>query len=274
MNYNAILTAGAVLSTMGFVFAVILGFASQKFAVPVDERVTKVREVLPSANCGGCGYPGCDGFAQAVVDGKAKVNGCPVGGSPVAAKIAEILGLDAGDSVKKVAHVICKGTCSVAKNDAYYNGIQDCRAANIVLGGDKSCKFGCLGLGTCEKLCPFDAIHVGENGLAEVDPEKCTACGICVEACPKAVIAFVNYGQRVIVNCNNKEKGPRVKQNCGVACIACGMCERACKFDAIHVIDNKAIVDPSKCVGCMACVKACPTKAIYGAPPKPKQKAS
>lgn len=270
MDFTNIGIATASLAGMGFVFAVILGYASQKFAVEVDPRVTQVREVLPSANCGGCGYPGCDGFAAAVVRGEAKPNGCPVGGSDVADKVAKIMGLDADSGVKKVAHVICKGIKEKATDDFYYNGINDCRAANAVMGGDKSCKFGCMGYGTCERLCPFDAIHVNDRGIAEVDQDKCVACGICIEACPKNVITLVDYAQRIIVNCNNKERGARVKKNCQVACIACGMCEKACKFDAIHVIDNKAVVDYDKCKKCMACVTTCPTKAIYGALPKPK----
>lgn len=272
MDFQNIAVATASLAGMGFVFAAILGYASQKFAVEVDPRVILVKEVLPQANCGGCGYPGCDGFANAVVRGEAKVNGCPVGGSEVAQKVAVIMGIESSTGVKKVAHVICKGTKQVAKDDAFYNGINDCRAANIVLGGEKSCKFGCMGFGTCERLCPFDAIHINEFGIAEVDQDNCVACGICIEACPKSVITLVDYGQRVIVNCNNKEKGPIVKKNCSVACIACGMCEKACKFDAIHVIDNKAVVDYEKCKKCMACVKKCPTKAIYGALPKPNLK--
>lgn len=270
MDYLNILTATGSLAGMGFLFAAILGYASQKFAVEKDPRVAEVRSVLPSANCGGCGYPGCDGFADAVVRGDAKVNGCPVGGSECADKIAQIMGLDAGSGAKMVAHVICKGAKPIAKDDYIYNGITDCRAANILMGGNKSCKHGCMGFGTCEKLCPFDAIHINETGIAEVDDDKCVACGICIEACPKDVISLVELGQRVIVNCNNKERGGHVKQNCQVACIACKKCETACKFDAIHVNNNLSLVDYQKCKKCMACVKVCPTKAIFGALPKPK----
>ncbi len=270
MDYNNIIFAALALGGMGFVFAMILGYASQKFAVEVDPRVTEVRNVLPSANCGGCGYPGCDGFAAAVVAGEAKVNGCPVGGADCAAKVAKIMGIEPDAGVRKVAHVICKGTKDVAKDEYDYTGITDCRAANIVNGGNKACKFGCMGFGTCEKLCPFDAIHINDKGVAEVDQDNCVACGICIEACPKNVITLVEYGQRVIVNCNNSDKGGHVKKNCAVACIACGACERSCKFDAVHVINNTAVIDYEKCKKCMACVKACPTKAIFGQMPIPK----
>ncbi len=271
MNYTNILTATGSLAAMGFIFAAILGFASQKFHVEKDPRVAEVRAVLPSANCGGCGYPGCDGFADAVVKGEAKVNGCPVGGEDVAAKVAQIMGLEAGSGVKMVAHVICKGSKPIAKDDYIYNGVTDCRAANILVGGNKSCKYGCMGFGTCEKVCPFDAIHINEQGIAEVQEDKCVACGVCIEACPKDVIKLVELGQRIIVNCNNQDRGGEVKKNCQVACIACKMCEKACKFDAVHVVNNLSVIDYQKCKKCMACVRACPTNAIFGVLPKPKK---
>ncbi len=175
------------------------------------------------------------------------------------------MGIDAGSSVKQVAKVLCNGTSENCQNTFNYDGITDCRAAMVTLNGPKSCSFGCMGLGTCERVCPFDAIHVNkETGVAEVDPEKCTACGKCIEACPKDVITYVPYSQLTVVNCNNKERGGHVKKNCGVACIACGMCQRACPFDAIHVTNNVAIIDYTKCTNCMICVEKCPTKAIQG----------
>lgn len=263
MDINNILIAGVSLGGMGLLFGAGLAFASQKFAVEVDPRVTAVRDALPGANCGGCGYPGCDGFAVAVVAGNAPISGCPVGGADCTAKIAEVMGMEAGAGEKKVARVICNGTSENCRDKYEYDGIKDCLAANVALGGPKSCSFGCMGLGTCERVCPFDAIKMSEEGLAVVDPDKCTACGICIEACPKDVIAYVPYSQFTIVDCNNKEKGGHVKKNCGVACIACGICERTCPFDAIHVEGNLAIIDYDKCTNCMLCAEKCPTKAIY-----------
>ena len=265
MDMNSILVAGGSLGAMGLIFGAGLAYASQKFAVEVDPRVTAVREAVPGANCGGCGYPGCDGFAVAVVAGEAPITGCPVGGPDCVSAIASIMGMEAGDTVKQVARVLCNGSTDKCGNKFEYDGFTDCRAAMVALGGPKSCSFGCMGLGTCERVCPFDAIHVDDaTGLAVVDAEKCTACGKCLEACPKNVIGYVPYSQFTIVDCMNKERGGHVKKNCGVACIACGMCERACPFDAIHVENNIASIDYDKCTNCMVCVEKCPTKAIYG----------
>ncbi|MBN2898133.1 MAG: RnfABCDGE type electron transport complex subunit B, partial [Clostridia bacterium] len=177
---NSILVAGGSLGAMGLLFGAGLAYASQKFAVEVDPRVIAIREAVPGANCGGCGFPGCDGFANAVVEGRAPVNGCPVGGPECAQAIAAVMGLEAGSSVKQVARVLCNGTGENCQDRFEYDGVMDCRAAVVTLGGPKSCSFGCMGLGTCVKVCPFDAIHVDEaTGLAVVDPEKCTACGKC-----------------------------------------------------------------------------------------------
>jgi len=264
MEMTTIISAVVILGLFGFIFGAILAYASKKFAVEVDPRVTAVREVVPGVNCGACGFPGCDGFAAAVVRGDAPVNGCPVGGDAVAKNVAQIMGLDAGSSIKKVAKVKCEGHEEKCGNRYEYEGLQDCVAANMLNGGPKDCSFGCMGLGSCVKVCPFDAIHINDLGLAEVDKEKCTACNKCVAICPKDVISLVPYDQLTIVDCNNKERGPQVKKNCGVACIACGICQKNCAFDAIHVIDNLAVIDYEKCTNCMVCVEKCPTKAIEG----------
>ena len=264
MNMNGILFSALSLGGMGLLFGAGLAYASQKFAVEIDPKAVAIREVLPGANCGGCGYPGCDGFANAVASGAAPVNGCPVGGAECAEKVASIMGLAVEDSTKMVARVICNGTRENAREKYEYIGIQDCKAANIVNGGSKSCAYGCMGLGTCVDVCPFDAIFINESGIAEVIPEKCTACGNCIEACPKNVITLVPYGQEVVVACNSKDKGKAVKLACDVGCIACGICEKNCPFDAIHVVDNVAVIDYDKCTGCMVCVEKCPTHAIAG----------
>lgn len=264
MNMNGILLSALSLGGMGLIFGAGLAYASQKFAVEIDPKAIAIREVLPGANCGGCGHPGCDGFANAVASGNAPADGCPVGGAECAEKVAAIMGLVVEGSTKMVAHVICKGTKENAKEKYEYIGIQECKAANIVNGGSKSCAYGCLGLGTCVDVCPFDAIFINEDKIAEVIPDKCTACGKCIEACPKDVITLVPYGQEVIVDCNNKEMGKSVKLSCSVGCIACKICEKNCPFDAIHVSDNLAVIDYEKCTECMICVEKCPTNAIAG----------
>ncbi len=264
MDISTIVKAALSLGAMGLFLGAGLAYASQKFAVEIDERAIAVRAALPSANCGGCGYAGCDAFANAVVSGEAAITGCPVGGQEVVEQLAIIMGVTADTSVKQVAHVICKGGSCNAKKEYDYSGIADCRAAHALNGGDLACKYGCMGYGSCVAVCEFDAIHINENNIAEVDPEKCTACGACLEICPKDVIQYVPYGQEVIVNCNNKQKGGMVKKNCKVACIACKICEKNCPVGAIKVIDNVAQIDYDICIECMICVNKCPTKAIAG----------
>ncbi|BEP29934.1 RnfABCDGE type electron transport complex subunit B [Helicovermis profundi] len=262
MDFNNILISGVSLGAMGLVFGAGLAYASQKFAVEIDPKAVAIRDALPGANCGGCGYPGCDGFANAVVKGEAPVDGCPVGGSDCATLVAKIMGVSAEGKVKQVARVLCKGGKDTCTDKYVYDGFEDCRAANMLLGGSKSCEYGCMGLGSCVAVCPFDAIHINEEGLAEVEPDKCTACGKCIEVCPKDVIAYVPYEQLTVVDCNNKERGAHVKKNCNVACIACGICERSCPFDAIHVENLLAVIDYDKCTNCMICAEKCPTGSI------------
>lgn len=263
MDMTSILVSGAALGTMGLLFGAGLAFASQKFAVENDPRAVAIREALPGANCGGCGLPGCDQFAKAVVEGTAAINGCPVGGKDCVIAISEIMGIVADTGGKKVARVICTGDSEHCTTKFIYEGIHDCKAAMLV-GGDKLCGFGCMGYGTCETLCPFDAIHINDKGMAIVEPSKCTACGICIKVCPKKVITLVPETQFVIVDCNNKERGGHVKKNCDVACIACGICQKNCPEDAIHVVNNLAVIDYDKCTQCGICVEKCPTKAITG----------
>jgi RnfABCDGE-type electron transport complex B subunit len=257
-----ILIPVAVLGVMGLLFGAGLAYASKVFAVEVDPKVPLVREALPGANCGACGYPGCDGFATAVVSGEGPLNGCPVGGSETAEKLAEIMGMSAESGERKVAVVMCKGTTEKAKNNANYYGLNDCREAMIASGGVKACKYGCMGFGTCETVCPFDAIHIGENGLPIVDKEACTSCGKCIEACPKNIITLLPVSQEVYVACSSHDKLKAVKDVCEVGCIACGKCVKKCPFDAITIENNLAVVDPEKCKQCNLCVKECPTNAI------------
>ena len=268
----SIVSAVLVLGVMGLLFGLILAFASKIFAVEVDERIPAVQECLPGANCGGCGYAGCNGLATAIVEGKAPVNGCPVGGAAAAEKIAAVLGVEVTESEKMVAHVHCSGTCENAKNRAQYEGIQDCLGAIRVANGYKECAFACLGLGTCEKACPFGAIHV-VDGVAKVDASKCTACSKCIAACPKHIISLVPEKNAVRVDCSSKAKGKDVMDACAVGCIGCGLCEKTCKFDAIHMEGNLPVIDYDKCKGCQMCAKACPRHIIepWNTPEKVKE---
>ena len=267
-----VIFAVLVLGVIAVVFGLILSVAAKAFEVKVDERLPKIQACLAGANCGGCGYPGCAGCAEAILAGKAPVTACAPAGAEGAAKIAEIMGMEAPSGEKQVAHVLCNGGEASVKNFEYV-GLHDCVAATKVAGGLTACSFGCMGFGTCVAACQFDAIHINEQGVAEVDKEKCTNCGACREACPRKLIVEVPYKQKVFVNCSNKEKGPAVTKVCANSCIACGMCERTCKFDAIHVVNNVAVIDYTKCKNCTMCAKACPRNAIEPIPtPEEKEK--
>ncbi len=253
----------AILAIMGAVFGAILGFAAKVFAVQKDPKEEAVLGCLPGANCGGCGFPGCAGYAAAVAAGKADVNRCAAGGAAVAAQIAEIMGVAAGDAVKQVAVVHCTG-CGADKTKYNYEGIQDCLAASRVAGGGPlACDFGCLGFGTCEKVCPFDAIHV-KNGVAVVDEDKCKACSKCVDACPRHIIALEPYKTKkhVAIPCSSQAKGPVVTKVCANGCIGCSICAKACPKEAITIENFLAKIDYDKCVGCTLCAQKCPRGLI------------
>jgi len=250
-----------IVSGLGLIFGLGLSYASKKFEVKVDERVAKVREVLPGANCAACGMTGCDGFAEAVVEGKCTVSGCPVGGSEVAKKIGEILGVEAGDVERKVARVMCSGTYDKCREKFDYSGIEDCAAAANLYGGPSACSYGCLGKGNCVKACPFGAIVI-EDGLAKVMASKCTACGKCAAACPKKIVELVPVCLEYTVRCSSLDRGNIVRQNCDVGCIGCGRCTKACPEGAIKLNGTLAKIDPALCKNCGECFKVCPTKSI------------
>lgn len=259
---TTILMSIIAIGGIGIVFGLILGYAGEKLAVYQDPKISEIRNVLPGANCGGCGFAGCDAFASAVVEGTAKVNGCPVGGASCASACAQIMGIDAGDDVKTTAFVKCAGDCEKASEKYEYSGMNDCNAISILPNtGKKSCKFGCLGGGNCVRKCEFDALKI-VNGIAVVDSDKCVSCKKCVSACPKHLIEIKPYDKTVKVTCNSKDGGKVVKSNCSVGCIGCKICVKQCEFDAIHVEDNLAKVDYEKCTLCQKCVEKCPTKAI------------
>lgn len=261
---NSIIWPVIVLGGIAIFFGIVLAYAAKKFAVEADPKVGEIRNLLPGANCGACGYTGCDPCAEAIAKGDAPVSVCCVGGAALAAKLAAFMGVEASGSgaERQVARVICSGDKDNAKEKYEYQGIKDCKAAEMLAGGSKSCRFGCTGLGTCVKECPFDAIHV-VNGVAVVDEEKCTACKKCIAACPKGIIEMVPVSKKVRVLCKNLDKGKSVIETCKVGCIACQKCLKACKFGAITVENNVAKIDYSKCVNCMMCAEVCPTKATY-----------
>lgn len=263
MDIISIGIAAAVVSAIGIASGLLLGIASEKFKVEADETEIKVRELLPGNNCGGCGYPGCDGLAAAIAKGEAKTNGCPVGGEEVAKRIAEIVGGDAGgDSVKLVARIKCTGDCNQAKDVYEYVGPQDCKlAANVPGGGPKGCSFGCLGYGSCKKVCQFGAISI-VDGIAVIDRDKCKACGMCLQECPRHIIEMIPYDAEAVVSCNSKEFGKDVKAVCKVGCIGCGLCQKNCPEGAITVEDHLARIDYEKCTGCGTCKEKCPVKII------------
>ncbi len=258
-----ILYAILVLGGLGLLAAVMLAVASKVFYVPVDQKVIDLRKALPGANCGACGFPGCDGMANAIANGTAPITGCPVCSSEAVEELSEIMGVSAELGEKKVAHVMCKGCDSLATKKYDYSGYKDCKAAAAVAGGNKSCDRGCLGFGTCFEACEFDAIKM-VDGLAVIDKEKCTSCGKCIDVCPKAIISMVPYNQDVIVECESRDFGKAVKSVCKVGCIGCKICEKNCPFDAIHVENNIAKIDYEKCTQCMICTEKCPTKSISG----------
>jgi electron transport complex protein RnfB len=252
-----------VLAGLGIVFGVALALVASRFVVKVDPKVEQVRETLPGANCGACGFAGCMGYAEAVVGNPdVAVSLCAPGKSAVAEKIAVITGKKAEKVDPKIARVFCQGGTSLSQRKFIYTGVQDCTAAVLAAGGDKSCEYGCLGYATCMRACPFDAITMSADNLPIISPEKCTACGKCVAACPKQVIELAKASKAVVISCHSRDKGVDVKKKCQVGCIACGICVRTCPVDAIKIDNNLARIDHDKCIVCGLCVKKCPTSAI------------
>ena len=264
-----ILVAVLVLGAIGLVAAVVLYVCSKKFAVKEDPRIADVAALLPQANCGGCGFPGCGGLADALVKGAdaGTLDGlfCPVGGQDVMGKVADLLGMAMANSEPMVAVVRCNGTCEHRPKIAEYSGLRTCTAMHACGAGETACGFGCLGCGDCV-AAQFGAITINnETGLPEVDEDKCTSCGACVKACPRKIIELRKKGpkgRRVYVSCVNKDKGPVAMKACKTACIGCGKCEKECPFGAITVTNNLSYIDPDKCRLCRKCEKVCPTHAI------------
>ena len=248
---------------LGLGLGLILACADKIFAAEPDERIELITDALPSANCGGCGFAGCEALAEAIVKGEAKTNSCPVGGSETCEAISEIMGESpALKSIRYRAQVMCSGTNDFARQKYEYDGILDCIAANRLAGGSKACLNGCLGLGTCVKNCKFDAIKI-INGVAAVDYEKCTACGACAAACPKMIIKLIPFDATHWVGCMSCDIGSVTRKNCTVGCIACKLCEKKCPTQAIKISDFNATIDYEKCTSCGDCEKGCPRRVIW-----------
>ena len=247
---NGIMTPVLLVAVIGLVCSALLVFASKVFHVAVDERVTKVRDVLPGANCGGCGFAGCDDYASNLVaDESLPCTKCSPGGAGVAAQIAEILGRSAGASEPMVANVMCNGTCDASRTVLEWQGMSSCKGAKGWFTSPNACMFGCIGLGDCAEACQFDAIGV-VDGVARVNRENCVACGACVGACPQKIIKLVPQKNQVHVLCSSTDKGAVARKNCDNACIGCMKCTQVCNFDAITVEDNLARIDQAKCKSC------------------------
>lgn len=258
----SILFAVLSLGVLGLIFGILLGFASKAFEVKVDPKIPQIRECLPSANCGGCGYAGCDAYSEAVVLEGAKATLCTVGGAKVAEQLGNILGVAVETAERKVAFVKCAGDCNKAKSNYEFDGVTDCLEASLMIGGGaKSCSYGCLGLGSCVKVCEFGALDI-VDGIAKVNEDKCTNCGSCVNICPKGLIESVPVSKKVRVQCNSEDAGKAVRDNCSAGCIGCKICEKNCPHEAIKVTGTLAMVDYDKCTMCEVCTTKCPTKAV------------
>jgi len=250
------------LGGLGILFGVILAVASERLAVQVDPRVKEVLDMLPGINCGACGQPGCEGYADAVVAGKVEPTLCAPGGPELAEKLAALLGIEAVAGERLVALCHCKGGTD-SEWKFHYDGIPTCAAASLVAGGPIACQYGCIGFYDCVQACKFDAFDIAPNGMPVVNPDKCVACKACVNACPRNLFEMVPVSKRVHIHCSNLDKGKAVKDVCKVGCIGCVRCVKACPEDAISMRDGLAVIDYAKCTVCGECVKVCPVEVIH-----------
>lgn len=255
-----ILYAVLIITGVGFVFGIILSVASVIMAVPVDKRVEEIRECLPGANCGACGFAGCDGYAEAVASGEAEPYKCTPGGETTAKALSELLGVEI-KTERFVAVVGCNHSLEGVNTDYIYEGRQSCASAKLLYGGQLACKYGCMGFGDCVSACEYGAIKV-IDGRARVDREKCVGCAKCVKSCPSSVIALIPYDSKVTVACHNLEKGAVARKKCTAACIGCMKCTKVCESDAIKVENFLASIDTHKCTNCGKCAEVCPQGCI------------
>ena len=266
INFNEVIIAVAVVGVIGIIVGIILSVAEKVFHVDIDEREEAIREVLPGSNCGGCGFAGCDACAEAIAKGNAEVSACPVGGASVAQKIGEIMGVEVGDMTRMVAYVKCDGTSDKREVEYNYFGIDSCIYADKMPGSSPyACKYGCLGFGSCARVCDQQAIRI-INRKAVVDESLCVACGKCLRVCPHDLIELIPANSKHRVQCASLARGLEVKNACTAGCIGCGLCAKNCPNDAIEFKNNIAVINYEKCTECGACVEKCPRKIIkvYG----------
>ncbi|GHV73242.1 ferredoxin [Spirochaetia bacterium] len=261
---NIVLITAVFAAILAFVLGLLLGVFKDIFHVEEDPLKGQAREILPGANCGGCGFPGCDGYAGAVAAKTAETNKCTVGGQAVAEKLAALIGSNAGALIPVVAVPVCQGSPDKAGAKGAYTGLQTCRGAKLSAGGTKLCIYGCLGYGDCTLVCQFGALSMGENGLPKVDINKCTGCKVCVAECPQGVLKAVpRDGKGAFLLCSNRNlvKGG-VKKTCKVGCLKCGSCEKNCPEQAITLVNGLPVVDYAKCTSCGTCAEKCPSKGF------------
>ena len=250
-----------IVSGLGLACGVVLVIASKLMAVPVDTTVETLRAALPGANCGACGYAGCDAYAAALAQGGVKTNLCTPGGDSVSRKLSEILGVAYEDVEEQKAFMRCNGDFDTSEYIMEYDGPKTCKACNSFYQGRRTCTHGCLGFGDCAEVCKFNALTI-VNGLAVIDRAACTGCGACAKICPNHIIGVASDKARVHVACSSHDKGAYTRKVCTAGCIGCMKCQKTCEFDAIKVTDNLAAIDPAKCTNCGKCVEVCPTKVI------------
>ena len=256
-----ILIALAIVGGVGLLCAIFLVLAAHFLAIEEEEKIKQIRDCLPGANCGACGYSGCDEYAKALALGECEPSLCIPGSTGVAEKLSELLDIKITVSEPVVAFVKCNGSCGDAAKKAVYDGIFSCKAAAQLYGGPNACRYGCLGCGDCAAVCPSDAICI-KAGIAHIDPRACIGCGMCESACPKGVIAFRARDSKVAVMCSSHDSGAVARKACTKACIGCRKCEKTCPEGAITVRNNLAEIDYEKCTGCGLCAEACPTNCI------------
>jgi Na+-translocating ferredoxin:NAD+ oxidoreductase RNF subunit RnfB len=263
LTASVIAGSAAILGGVGLVFAALIALTHRKFKVWEDPRIDAVASMLPGANCGACGRPGCRGFAEAVIAGELKPASCSVSSADVHAEIASYLGVDVGQANKRVARLLCAGGRDVAPERADYQGLETCRAAAAVAGGAKGCVWGCLGLADCAVACKFDAIWMNDVGLPVVVPAKCTACGDCVTACPRDLFVVMPSEFKLIVQCKSLLEGEAAERLCRVACNGCGKCALDAAPGLIEMKNGLAVIDYARAeLARPDATRRCPTGAI------------
>ena len=250
----------AIVAVIAVVFAVLIVLVSKVCAVKEDEKAKAILDKLANANCGGCGFAGCADFAKALSEGRAEITMCGPTPNENKAEIAKILDVPFTAEEQAYAVVKCAGGNN-AKNKYEYIGNEGCIAQSYYMGGKKQCPNGCLGNGTCEKVCPYHAIKV-IDGVAYANKALCEACGLCVKNCPKHLVMLIPKSSKVYVACSTECKGKEAMNNCKVGCISCGLCAKSCPEHAIEMINNIPVIDYKKCTGCRTCVSKCPRKVI------------